>query len=45
MTNSQNIMMSPFYIVTRGNCTFVTKARNIQAAGGKMMIIVNSYEQ
>ena len=29
----------------RGDCTFVEKARNIQSAGGKMAIIVDSLEE
>lgn len=32
----------PIVLVDRGNCTFVTKARNVQHAGGSMVLLVNN---
>jgi hypothetical protein len=32
----------PIVMVDRGNCTFVTKARNVQNLGGHMAIIINN---
>ena len=33
---------SPIVLVERGNCSFVTKARNIQELGGALALIVNN---
>lgn len=35
-------IQSPIIVVERGNCTFVTKVRNIARAGGKAAIIIDS---
>lgn len=32
-------------MVDRGNCTFVTKARNVQRAGGLFAIIINNEDE
>ncbi len=32
----------PIIMVDRGNCTFVTKARNVQKLGGMLALIVNN---
>lgn len=32
----------PIVLVDRGNCTFVTKARNVQHAGGSVVLLVNN---
>lgn len=34
--------LSPVVIVDRGNCTFVTKVRNIQKLGVKMAIVIDN---
>lgn len=34
----------PIVLVDRGNCTFVTKVRNVQKIGGKVALIVNDQE-
>jgi hypothetical protein len=35
----------PIVMVDRGNCTFVTKTRNVQNLGGHMAIIVNNNDE
>ncbi len=32
----------PIIMVDRGNCTFVTKARNVQKIGGGLALIINN---
>jgi hypothetical protein len=34
----------PIIMVDRGNCTFVTKSRNVQNLGGSMALIINNRE-
>lgn len=41
-TESSEDVQSPIYLVERGDCTFVTKTRNIAHAGGKLAIIIDS---
>ena len=38
-------MLTPIFLVDRGGCTFVTKVRNIAAAGGSLAIIVDDQNQ
>jgi hypothetical protein len=33
--------ISPFVLVNRGSCSFVTKARNVQRWGGRIAVIIN----
>ncbi len=33
--------MTPIFLVDRGRCTFVTKVRNIQKAGGSLAVIID----
>lgn len=35
----------PIVMVDRGNCTFVTKARNVQNIGGMFALIVNNNDE
>ncbi len=42
---SQDSDLSPVVIVDRGDCTFVTKVRNIEKLGVKMAIIVDDKEE
>lgn len=35
----------PIVMIDRGNCTFVTKARNVQRVGGLFAIIVNYHDE
>lgn len=35
----------PIIMVDRGNCTFVTKARNVQKLGGMLALIVDNKEE
>jgi len=35
----------PIVMVDRGNCTFVTKARNVQRVGGLFALIVNNNDE
>lgn len=35
----------PIIMVDRGNCTFVTKSRNVQNLGGSMALIINNREE
>lgn len=35
----------PIIMVDRGNCTFVTKARNVQKLGGRLALIVDNKEE
>ncbi len=34
--------LTPVMMIDRGNCTFVTKVRNVEKAGVKMAIICDS---
>jgi hypothetical protein len=34
--------ISPFVLVNRGSCSFVTKARNVQKWGGRIAVIINN---
>jgi hypothetical protein len=36
--------ISPIILVDRGECTFVTKARNVQAFGGSVALIADDKE-
>lgn len=45
LDNVRNIDESPILMIDRGTCTFVTKVRNVEIAGGVVAIIVNSNEQ
>jgi extracellular elastinolytic metalloproteinase len=42
---NQDNDMSPVILVDRGNCTFVTKVRNIEQLGVKMAIIGDSFKE
>lgn len=33
--------MTPIFLVDRGHCTFVTKVRNIERAGGSLAVIID----
>jgi hypothetical protein len=35
----------PIVMVDRGNCTFVTKARNVQRVGGLFALIINNNDE
>ncbi len=35
----------PIIMVDRGNCTFVTKARNVQNIGGSIALIINNNDE
>lgn len=37
--------LSPILMVDRGNCSFVTKVRNIENLGVKLAIIIDSREE
>lgn len=34
--------LSPIFLVERGNCSFVTMARNIERAGGALALIIDT---
>tara|TARA_B110000285_G_scaffold228816_1_gene292414 strand:+ start:7 stop:330 length:324 start_codon:yes stop_codon:yes gene_type:complete len=34
--------LSPIFLVERGNCSFVTMARNIEKAGGALALIIDT---
>jgi len=34
--------LSPIFLVERGNCSFVTMARNVEKAGGALAIIIDT---
>lgn len=34
-------ILTPIFLVDRGNCTFVTKVRNIERAGGSLAVIID----
>ena len=36
--------MTPIFLVDRGHCTFVTKVRNIEKAGGSLAVIIDDHE-
>ena len=33
--------MTPIFLVDRGKCTFVTKVRNVERAGGSLAVIID----
>jgi hypothetical protein len=33
--------LTPIFLVDRGHCTFVTKVRNIERAGGSLAVIID----
>lgn len=37
--------MTPIFLVERGDCTFVTKVRNIQKAGGSLAVIIDDLNE
>ena len=41
-TEDPDDQLTPIFLVDRGNCTFVTKARNVQNNGGSLAIIIDS---
>ena len=43
-TIPSSIDAPPVFLIDRGNCTFVTKARNVQRAGGSAVLLVNNEE-
>lgn len=34
-------ILSPIVLVDRGDCHFVTKARNIERAGGSLLVVID----
>jgi len=34
-------VLTPIFLVDRGHCTFVTKVRNIERAGGSLAVIID----
>jgi hypothetical protein len=34
--------LTPIFLVDRGNCSFVTKVRNIEKAGGSLAVIIDN---
>ena len=34
-------ILTPIFLVDRGECTFVTKVRNIEKAGGSLAVIID----
>lgn len=34
-------ILTPIFLVDRGNCSFVTKVRNIEKAGGSLAVIID----
>ena len=37
-------ILTPIFLVERGNCTFVTKVRNVQINGGSLAVIIDNRE-
>lgn len=37
--------MTPIFLVDRGECTFVTKVRNIERAGGSLAVIIDNNQR
>jgi len=44
-TEDDEDVQSPIFIVERGDCTFVTKTRNIAHRGGKLAIIIDNQNE
>ena len=38
-------VVSPIFMVERGDCSFVTQARNIERAGGALALIIDSFNE
>jgi hypothetical protein len=34
-------ILTPIFLVDRGHCTFVTKVRNVERAGGSLAVIID----
>jgi hypothetical protein len=43
--DSHKVDSSPIIMVHRGNCTFVTKVRNVENAGGHVALIINNIDE
>lgn len=41
-TNDPDGDLSPIFLVERGNCSFVTMARNAEKQGGALVIIIDT---
>jgi hypothetical protein len=37
--------LTPIFLVDRGECTFVTKVRNIEKAGGSLAVIIDDQNE
>ena len=38
-------VVSPIFMVERGNCSFVTQARNVERAGGALALIIDTLNE
>ena len=44
-TGDPDGILTPIYLVDRGHCTFVTKVRNIEKAGGSLAVIIDDTQE
>jgi hypothetical protein len=38
-------IVSPIFMVERGDCSFVTMARNVERAGGALALIMDTFDE